>query len=245
MDPSYLFLHSAAEVLLLLGCVFGFGMLQSRVIDQLVHWIVPKGVSVPWFVPITEKHNWNPVSFVMWLFLNLAASFILHLPSLWSRRVQLRRPLEPLDKVWYTGLTKPIWHPSLLFFPLAWIPAKVLKSIANSIIWEALGRRIYMLPVIISITSIVVADLWNQVFFVQHDKLGALCVIWLLVLLELAYLRLAKYYAPAASRLLYPLLFALMFASTLTISIFVLNRDPKKANTSQQTAASKPSSARD
>eukprot|EP00188_Purpureofilum_apyrenoidigerum_P004346 Plantae.Rhodophyta-Purpureofilum_apyrenoidigerum.ctg48475.p1 GENE.Plantae.Rhodophyta-Purpureofilum_apyrenoidigerum.ctg48475~~Plantae.Rhodophyta-Purpureofilum_apyrenoidigerum.ctg48475.p1 ORF type:complete len:242 (+),score=34.24 Plantae.Rhodophyta-Purpureofilum_apyrenoidigerum.ctg48475:60-785(+) len=228
MDLSYVFLHSAAEVLLLLGCVFGFSVLQNRVIDHVVRWIVPGDMSVPWVVPTAERHNWNAVSFTLWLFLNVAASFILHLPSLWPRRVQLRRPLEPLDKVWYAGLKKPCWHPSELFFPMAWIPAKVLKSLVNSIVWETVGRRIYMLPVIVSVTCIVVADLWNQVFFVQHDKFGAVCVFWLLVILELVYLKLTRIYAPSTSSLLYPLLSALLFASTLTSSIWVMNRDPKK-----------------
>lgn len=199
-----------------------------------LNWNLP----APFFLPEKEREYWSLLSFLVWTFLNLGGSFILHLPSLWARRVQIRRPLQPLDPDWYTKLKKPLWTPSNLFFPLAWIPAKLLKSVVNSLMWTCTGQRIYAVPVFLSITCIVVADLWNQVFFVQHDKVGSVVVIWMLVAMELSYFYFATVYIPGVSKLLYPLLCALIFASTLNTTICWTNRDSKLMKTPRTKVAS-------
>ncbi|KAJ8904158.1 hypothetical protein NDN08_000685 [Rhodosorus marinus] len=224
MDLSYVFVHSGAEIVLLWLCLVGLALLQNSVVEPGLNAVWPEEWTIkPGFITVSQVDKFNWVSFLLWLTVNLFSSFVLHLPTLWTRRVQVRRPLQPLDPKWYDSLKKPFWNPSNLFFPLAWVPAKLLKSVVNAMMWEVCGRRVYALPILSYITCVVVADLWNQVFFVQHDLSGSVAVIWMLNILEWANFLATEYYLHGAHQLLYPLLFALLFAAALATHIAILN----------------------
>ncbi|EME32168.1 TspO and MBR like protein [Galdieria sulphuraria] len=134
--------------------------------------------------------TWKPsitVSLLLWSGTIYGSSFILHLPSLWRKRVQLSHPFVPLDPCWYENLRKPKWTPPSAFFAITWIFLKALQSYAFALLWEASGRTPFSSVILYKVCYLVLSDLFNQVFFVQHDIFGAfvilLCMIGVLIVI--------------------------------------------------------------
>ncbi|KAK4522531.1 hypothetical protein GAYE_PCTG10G0421 [Galdieria yellowstonensis] len=173
------------------------------------------------------------VSLLLWGGTIYGSSFLLHLPSLWKKRVQLSHPFIPLDPLWYQNLKKPKWTPPSAVFAVTWISLKALQSCAFALLWEFTGRTPFSAIILYKVCYLVLSDLFNQVFFVQHDIFGAFIIligmIGLLVVIVVTSLR--RVYL--AGLLLCPLLLWMAVALTLQTHILLLNttfRSSKESN---------------
>ncbi|GJQ09342.1 hypothetical protein GpartN1_g1133.t1 [Galdieria partita] len=179
--------------------------------------------------------TWKPsiiVSMLLWGGTIYGGSFILHLPSLWRKRVQLSHPFVPLDPTWYENLRKPKWTPPSAVFAITWISLKALQTYALALLWEASGRTPLSSVIIYKVCYLVLSDLFNQVFFVQHDIVGGFVILFcmigtLIVILMESFRRVCL-----AGLLLCPLLLWMMVALILQSHILVLNRT--SANSSSE-----------
>lgn len=154
----------------------------------------------------------------------ICASFFLHLPSMWERRVQLSHPTLSLNHSWYAQLVKPWWTPSPIVFASVGIIVKILQSYALALVFECCHQRSFSIPIFLVLSYVVVADLFHQVFFVQHDLVGGLVIILVLicfaVVIFLVFIRIAL----VAAYLLVPLFLWLIVACSVTVSIVWMNR---------------------
>eukprot|EP00871_Galdieria_phlegrea_P005911 jgi/Galph1/807/GphlegSOOS_G5518.1 len=173
-----------------------------------------------------EDLKYSPlVSLILWFCIIYGSSFILHLPSMWKKRVQLAHPFVPLDPSWYENLHKPIWTPPSIAFAVVWLSLKSLQSYALALTWEVTGRTPFSNAVILMCIYLVLADLFNQVFFVQHDITGAL-VIMVLMLVVLVFDIVVSFQVTfLAAVLLCPLLGWMLVAFCLQFHIMWLNGD--------------------
>mmetsp|Transcript_48770 Transcript_48770/g.119429 ORF Transcript_48770/g.119429 Transcript_48770/m.119429 type:complete len:244 (-) Transcript_48770:1119-1850(-) len=243
MNWNYLTFHLVAETILMLLVVVGVYLVQTALLEPVVELVTSRSVYAAaaerllreWtarVVPAGLRHKWCITSVLLWWGVSLGSTFLLHLPSMWKRRVQLRRPKEPLDRRWYQELDKPFWNPPDLLFPLMWIPAKLVRGIGTALVWEAVTRKPWATPVLLALSSVVLADLWNQVFFIQHDVAGGLLVISVLLSVELLYTIQLAFTLPGSERFTFPGLIACAFGTTLNFSIWRLNRRKSTGHTS-------------
>ena len=97
--------------------------------------------------------------------------------------------MQPVDTVlspkWYEGLRKPSWTPPPWAFPLAWIPLKLLQTIAAAMIWETEEARVFSSPaVLLFVVHLALGDVWNIQFFAKQRLLTGLLTIvafWLML----------------------------------------------------------------
>ncbi|KAA8499879.1 hypothetical protein FVE85_7464 [Porphyridium purpureum] len=241
MNWEYVLFHLVVQFLLLWAVFVGVFVLQTFVLDPVVALVYRTWPAVNWdaasIAPLlrTLQHTqlFSMWSFVLWMTVAFGSSFILHLPSMWMKRVQIYRPVRPLDPEWYSKLKKPIWHPPNFCFPLLWVPVRVLRSIGSSLLWEALRRNPLSPPLMLPIFAMVWSDIWNQVFFVQHDMVGGIGVMSSLTFAEICYAFLIAHYVPGASFYIYFGVFADMFATCINISITLWNRKEVKKPSSK------------
>jgi len=250
MNWPYVGFHLCIQFALMMLVLVGVKVVQSIVIDRVVAaWLGASaheagaaravamesgpfdGKLTSMLFPPQTRQYFAPSSFLFWMLLAFGSSFILHLPSMWLKRVQLFRPARPLDPEWYPRLKKPFWHPPNIFFPLLWIPVRVSRSLGTSLMWEAVGRNVLAPPVIVALVSIVLADIWNQVFFVQHDILGGFGIMMTLSGMETIYAILLTVYAPGAQNFIYSGIFSDLFAACINLSIYRLNRKTTRSVT--------------
>mmetsp|Transcript_6563 Transcript_6563/g.19906 ORF Transcript_6563/g.19906 Transcript_6563/m.19906 type:complete len:249 (+) Transcript_6563:224-970(+) len=227
--------HKAAEILLLLGSVLGAQVLQNYIVDPLVSFanenrpeqlVFLQSLTKsrpPWFLDEVASQYWRFSSFLLWLFLTFGASFLLHLPSLWRKRVQLMRAFTALSEKWYNQLDKPIWFPAGYFFPLLWTPVKLIRAVAHSLLWEKVGRSFFALPIVLVVVSFVTADMWNQVVFVQHDLAGGLLVQVIQLLLMGLLLGYCSLELPSITKLFVPYTTAVCISLVLNIELCARN----------------------
>lgn len=183
--------------------------------DQLLFLQLLTSVNPPKFLDGQAKVYWRWTSFSIWLAFTFGSSFCLHLPSLWKKRVQLTKAFTALGHNWYSTLRKPLWFPADFFFPLLWTPVKLLRAVAHSILWEQVGRKFYALPVVLVTISFVLADMWNQVVFVQHDLSGGIVVLLFQFATMLSLLSYSLLELPSITKLFIP------YTSAVCISLFL------------------------
>lgn len=101
---------------------------------------------------------------------------------------------------------------------------KILQSYALALVFECCHQRSFSIPIFLVLSYVVVADLFHQVFFVQHDLVGGLVIILVLicfaVVIFLVFIRIAL----VAAYLLVPLFLWLIVACSVTVSIVWMNR---------------------
>eukprot|EP00188_Purpureofilum_apyrenoidigerum_P002570 Plantae.Rhodophyta-Purpureofilum_apyrenoidigerum.ctg26362.p1 GENE.Plantae.Rhodophyta-Purpureofilum_apyrenoidigerum.ctg26362~~Plantae.Rhodophyta-Purpureofilum_apyrenoidigerum.ctg26362.p1 ORF type:complete len:249 (-),score=29.62 Plantae.Rhodophyta-Purpureofilum_apyrenoidigerum.ctg26362:339-1085(-) len=228
-------MHKGAEILLLLGTVLGVQIAQIVVLDPITsfankrrsdQFLFLQHLTIsrpPWFLDEVTKPYWRFSSFILWLLLTFGASFLLHLPSLWVKRVQLMRAFTALGQEWYDELKKPTWFPAGYFFPLLWAPVKLIRAMAHSLLWERVGRNFLALPIVLVVVSFVLADMWNQVVFVQHDLTGGLLVqVFQLTLMGLL-MSYCTLELPSATKLFVPYTTAVCVSILLNLVLCIHN----------------------
>mmetsp|Transcript_243 Transcript_243/g.426 ORF Transcript_243/g.426 Transcript_243/m.426 type:complete len:144 (+) Transcript_243:117-548(+) len=120
MNWNYIGFHLTVEVVLMLFVLLGVSIVQTYIVDNIGLLFKDHSVSntvsstsdwMSTFAAFNVKESFNVSAFILWMAFMFGSSFILHLPSMWNKRVQLFRPARPLDPEWYPGLKKPFWHP--------------------------------------------------------------------------------------------------------------------------------------
>mmetsp|Transcript_242 Transcript_242/g.423 ORF Transcript_242/g.423 Transcript_242/m.423 type:complete len:257 (+) Transcript_242:117-887(+) len=243
MNWNYIGFHLTVEVVLMLFVLLGVSIVQTYIVDNIGLLFKDHSVSntvsstsdwMSTFAAFNVKESFNVSAFILWMAFMFGSSFILHLPSMWNKRVQLFRPARPLDPEWYPGLKKPFWHPPNIAFPLLWIPVRISRSIGSSLLWESVNRNPFSPPIVLALVSLVLADIWNQVFFVQHDMFGGFIIMSTLSLLEAAYAGLLHLYVPGAEFFIFPGVAMDAFAAVINLSVAILNRKSVKDQTKLQ-----------
>ena len=138
---------------------------------------------------------------------------------------QVGQPTKVLNPAWYDSLVKPSWNPPPWAFPLAWIPLKILQTIAANLCWTALERKTLTLPIVLFLTHIALGDVWNVQFFIKQRPLTGVFVIttfWGVLLAATASL----YGANKLSGLLVaPTCVWVLIAASLNVDVWYLNKD--------------------
>mmetsp|Transcript_22176 Transcript_22176/g.38340 ORF Transcript_22176/g.38340 Transcript_22176/m.38340 type:complete len:242 (-) Transcript_22176:1258-1983(-) len=229
MNWKFVLFHLIVQLLILVSILFAIRIVQNVFIDRI---IAKTGLleKFAWFtiakyLPDQLQPIFSMWSFFLWLALTFGSSFVLHLPSMWEKRVQVFAPTKPLDREWYPKLKKPFWNPPNFVFPLLWIPVRILRSAGSSILWETVYRNPAHPIMLIAPLSLALSDIWNQVFFVQHDMAGGILIMTTLSLLEMTYALLLSWHIPPAERFVFLGIFADLFATTLNTSVYLLNRN--------------------
>ena len=144
-----------------------------------------------------------------------------------SSRLQgvMQEPNAVLSPDWYAKLEKPSWNPPQWAFPAAWIPLKLLQTIAAGIIWRSLDLQVAHPAVVLFLLHITLGDVWNSQFFLKQRPLTGLYVIstfWLvLVSATIAFFRQDQ----MAGLLLSPTVAWVAVAASLNLDIWWLNRE--------------------
>lgn len=120
----------------------------------------------------------------------------------------------------YSELVKPPLAPPKIFFPIAWTIIYILMGISYNMYRndnnDSRIKFIYYLQLFVNL-------LWSVIFFIWKARL--LAVLWI-VLLDILVIILIKrffYEKPISAKLNIPYLIWILFATYLTIGIFILN----------------------
>ena len=142
---------------------------------------------------------------------------------------RLQGYMQPDDTVlspkWYEGLRKPSWTPPPWAFPLAWIPLKLLQTIAAAMIWETEEARVFSSPaVLLFVVHLALGDVWNIQFFAKQRLLTGLLTIvafWLMLGSATVAFCVAN---PVAGALLVPSVVWVAVATSLNLDVWYLNK---------------------
>lgn len=119
----------------------------------------------------------------------------------------------PAIPSWYTGLTKPFFTPPAWLFAPVWTGLYVLMGISLSSLWtkkKTAARKWFFLQLGLNV-------FWSVAFFGLKNPFLGLIVIFALAI------SIVKTIQLSGSKLLYPYLAWVAFASLLNFSIVVLN----------------------
>lgn len=127
---------------------------------------------------------------------------------------------QSLPGAWYQSLNKPPFNPPNWVFGPAWFTLYVLIAIA--------GWRIFMIDARSTAMTIWYAQMvlnwaWSPVWFIAHQIWPAYAIIMVLWLLIIAFIITARMLDKPAAWLFAPYLVWVTFASTLNLSIGLLN----------------------
>ena len=125
------------------------------------------------------------------------------------------------DNIDYNTLNQPPLAPPSILFPIVWSILYLLMGIS----YYLYKKNTYTekIETIIYYTQLFVNALWSIIFFIL--KLRFFSIIWILILVILIYLLISLFkqkYKPSAY-LLIPYLIWSIFATYLTIGIYLLN----------------------
>ena len=125
---------------------------------------------------------------------------------------------------WYVTLTKPVFNPPNWIFGPVWITLYTLMGIALYLIWSK-DRKIPQVKTAINLflVHLVVNSAWSIVFFGLKNLGLALVVILVLWLMIVVLIKLFSKLSLWASRLLWPYLLWVSFATLLNFSLWQLN----------------------
>ena len=125
------------------------------------------------------------------------------------------------DSIDYNMLVKPSFAPPSILFPIVWTILYILMGVSFGLI-ESKGlmdgktKNLYYLQLFVN-------ALWSIIFFILKWRLFA--VIWILLLDVLVILMIINFYNKnkVSGLLQIPYLLWVLFATVLTISIYLLN----------------------
>ena len=123
------------------------------------------------------------------------------------------------DYMDYQNLIKPPFAPPKILFPIAWSIIYILMGIAYFLYRKKTDNKN-----ILYYTQLIVNLLWSIIFFVF--KLRLLAVLWIIlldILIILTMKSFKKYDSKISIYLFIPYLLWCLFATYLTIGIYILN----------------------
>lgn len=125
---------------------------------------------------------------------------------------------------WYTTLEKPFFNPPNWIFAPVWTVLYLLMGIAVGRVWNyGIHHRWVKTAVYHFVFQLLVNGLWSLVFFGLRNPIGAMVVIVVLLFLIVRTIQQFRVVDLTATRLLYPYLIWVVFASFLNAGIVLLN----------------------
>lgn len=123
------------------------------------------------------------------------------------------------DSIDYDTLVKPALSPPSIFFPIAWTIIYTLMGISYFIVRKTLTTKEKLLYYI----QLAVNTLWSIIFFV--NKMYFLSIVWIVLLdvLVIIMIRIFIKENKISGILQIPYLLWILFATYLTIGIYILN----------------------
>lgn len=120
---------------------------------------------------------------------------------------------------------RPSWMPPPKAFPVIWSTIGLLRCISSVLVWEAVGRRFFELPILALMAHLCVGDTWNTINNVEKRKGTAAAVV--LLVLGSAFNAIYQYYQvlPKAGYVLAPSGLWLSIATVLVWTIWRINPD--------------------
>ena len=127
-------------------------------------------------------------------------------------------------KTWYTTLDKPFFTPPDWLFAPVWSLLYLLMGVALGRVWYfGIHHRWGKTAVYHFVFQLLVNGLWSLVFFGLKNPIAAMVVILVLLVLIVRTIQQFKTVDLLASRLLYPYLVWVCFATFLNGGIVLLN----------------------
>lgn len=131
----------------------------------------------------------------------------------------------PAIPAWYASLVKPVFSPPNWLFGPAWTVLYVLMGSSFYLIWrKGTGSKKVRDAMRVYGIQLLVNALWSVVFFGFRSPLGGAVVIFLLLFLIAATMRLFYRIDWRAAYLLVPYFLWVSFATVLNVSVWLLNR---------------------
>jgi translocator protein len=129
-------------------------------------------------------------------------------------------------KTWFLTVNKPFFNPPSWVFAPVWTILYIMMGIAFGLIWSSSfkDKKILKKAMIIFVIQLALNALWSILFFGLCNPLLALIEIVLLWLMIYETIKVFKPIDNLASKLLYPYLAWVSFATILNGSIWWLNR---------------------
>lgn len=129
----------------------------------------------------------------------------------------------PNIPTWYAALEKPFFNPPNWVFGPVWTLLYVLMGVSLYLIWINKGKKPKQSAYNLFGAQLVLNALWSIVFFGLHQPWLAVIVIMALLTTLTLTIRSFAPYSKMAAWLLVPYIAWVSFATTLNISIALLN----------------------
>tara|TARA_B100001996_G_scaffold346980_1_gene304221 strand:+ start:111 stop:593 length:483 start_codon:yes stop_codon:yes gene_type:complete len=125
---------------------------------------------------------------------------------------------------WYASLKKPFFNPPNWLFAPVWTLLYLLMGIAVGRVWNyGIHHRWVKTAIYHFGFQLLVNGLWSLVFFGLKNPIGAMVVILVLLFLIIRTIQQFRIVDLLATRLLYPYLIWVCFATLLNAGIIFLN----------------------
>ena len=125
---------------------------------------------------------------------------------------------------WYASLEKPFFNPPNWIFAPVWTLLYLLMGVAVARVWNyGIHHRWVKRAVYLFGFQLLINGLWSLVFFGLRNPIGALIVIVVLLFLIFRTIQQFRTVDVLATRLLYPYLIWVSFATFLNAGIVFLN----------------------
>ena len=125
---------------------------------------------------------------------------------------------------WYGSLKKPSWNPPGWVFGPVWTALYTTMGVAAWLVWRRGGFAAQRWPLTLFLAQLALNAIWTPLFFGWHQMGVALLEITLLWLSLLLTIRAFYSASRVASRLLWPYLAWVSFATFLNLELWRLNR---------------------
>jgi benzodiazapine receptor len=185
-------------------------------LQQLNTQLVPNASSL---LPILESAD-IPKALVTLFFLVISIKSRIFCP------LDATRPNIKTEKSAISDKKRPSWMPPPLTFPIVWSLIGLLRAASSVMVWEASGRDLLSLPLIMMCVHLAVGDAWNNVNVTKQELGMAVPGVWLGCLGSAIGVTAAYYQADlSAGLLLSPSVVWLTIASVLVTDIWRINVD--------------------
>lgn len=133
--------------------------------------------------------------------------------------------LVTLDQIptWYATIAKPSWTPPNWVFGPIWTTLYVLMGVAAFLVAQSKRTIGKVVALWVFMAHLVVNLLWSIAFFGLHELGLATGVIVLLIAMIVLLMRLYVPHSRVAVLLMVPYLLWTLYATSLTIGVWVLN----------------------
>ncbi len=125
---------------------------------------------------------------------------------------------------WYASLKKPSWNPPGWIFGPVWTALYTMMAVAAWLVWRRGGFAAQRKPLMFFLVQLALNAAWTPLFFGLHWTGVAAVEIILLWVAILVTIRAFHPISRPASRLLWPYLAWVSFATVLNFELWRLNR---------------------